>query len=540
MFTKLIQRMPLGRYFALYCAVLCLLALLVVDRLHKVDHALNLTDQRANLLSEAALLASRFESELNSLLYLIAGLDSYIEINEGITKEAFLKIAAQLYAAKPGLVNIAAAPDLVVTYVYPEEGNEKAIGLDYRQSPAQREAVMQVVETGLPVLAGPVQLVQGGVAMVARYPVTVQNEQSGLLECWGVLAAPYDLDALYESVGLYEMSEKYDLAIRGVDGTGAEGEVFFGDPSLFASSPVQFEAHLLSGSWLIAATPIGGWATVGPNVAWINFLVVLILLLLIGLGGLFVLYLRRTEYARIKDTEVIQAKTRFYANMSHEIRTPLNAICGMAEILEMSIEGADAKESVQMIRKSGESLTKLLEDVMTLGRMQMDALELEPVGVPLEAFVKELVTPLEYEAKRKEIELRVVFIGGTSDTFRTEPAMLRQILWNLVSNAIKFTEEGRVSIEIGCLPSGQVAFTVSDSGIGITPDRHASIFKPFTQVDESSAREYGGAGLGLSIVDRLVDALNGHIRVESELGRGARFIVILPPLAHPVDNFGNN
>lgn len=270
---------------------------------------------------------------------------------------------------------------------------------------------------------------------------------------------------------------------------------------------------------------------VAPNANWIRLIVIIILALLIILGAMLVLYLLRTEESRIQEAEINRAKTRFYANMSHEVRTPLNAICGLAEILEVSTSEPELKQNAKMIRKSGESLTRLLEDVLSLGRMEVDATQMEPKAVDLESFVKQLIAPLAYEAQRKDVQLTVAPMSEASSLFMTEPSMLRQILWNLVSNALKFTDQGKVTIEMGRLPSGQMTFAVSDTGIGISPDRHKSIFKPFTQVDDSSAREYGGAGIGLSIVKRLVEKLDGDIRIESQLGRGARFVVILPPLA---------
>lgn len=522
--------MPLGRYFGLYVAILCLSALITAERLENVDSQLSRRETENELVATASLLSSKLQAELNTTLYLVAGLGSYISINNGIDAETFELVSKSLFESKAGLVNIAIAPDLVVRHVYPLKGNEAAIGLNYREEPKQREAVMQVIETGLPVVAGPVNLVQGGVAVIARIPVFTRDPNTGVRHTWGIIAVPYDLAFLYEVVGIYDMLETHDIAIRGTDGKGAKGEVFFGDPDLFDKSPILAKVALLSGSWQVAILPKGGWPLRSPGAYWIRGVVVFILILLISIGYLMVKYLRRTEEARVRQVEANQSKTRFYANMSHEIRTPLNAICGMAELIETTSSDTDSRQSASMIRKSGESLNRLLEDVMSLGVLETSENQsLETVEVNVNNLVEDLLPALSIEAQRKGLEIDVSFLRSGEQTFRTEPSMLRQILWNLISNAIKFTSEGRVTLEIGRLASGPLVLTVTDTGIGISPDRHKSIFQPYTQVDDSLSREYGGIGVGLSIVDRMLKRLGGDIRVESKQGRGARFIVVLPP-----------
>lgn len=522
--------MPLGRFFALYCAVLCYLALIVSQRLEEIDLSLRQSEMRELTFNQATLLSSRVEAELNTTYYLLEGLCSFIKMNNGISDAEFNQLSEVLFKTKPGLVNISTAPNLVIRQVYPIQGNEKALGLDYRVTPLQRNAVMRVMETGRAIAAGPVDLVQGGRAIIVRIPVYIQSPITQEETFWGIVACPYDLDALYAAVDLKQFGEDYLVAIRGKDALGADGETFYGDAELFEKNPLLQEIKVLSGSWQLALIPKGGWISVGPNYRWILICTLVILSLLIGLGGLLVLYLRGIEQTRFQELEMNRAKARFYANMSHEVKTPLNAICGLAELIEETKNPKEIIDYAQVIRQSGESLNQLLDDVLSLGKREVEQANLNLEPIHLKQFVDDLIAPLRYQAEQKGVKLVIEPVYERPDGYVSEPSILRQTIWNLLSNAIKFTEEGTVTLTIACLPSGQLTISVSDTGIGISEDRHQKIFEPYSQVDESASRGYGGAGIGLSIVKRLVERLGGEIRVESRLGHGAVFTVVLPPI----------
>ena len=223
-----------------------------------------------------------------------------------------------------------------------------------------------------------------------------------------------------------------------------------------------------------------------------------------------------------------RAKSEFLANMSHEIRTPMTAILGFSELLSTpNLAYEEQREFLQAIRKNGKSLLELINDILDLSRIEADRVILEKVDYPLVQILDEVVPLVRVRAEQRGLSLNVDYKFPLPKTIHTDPIRLRQILVNLVSNAVKFTKQGGVAVTVSCLPrddgTAQIQFAVSDTGIGIPPDRIADLFQPFMQVDGSASREYGGTGLGLAISKRLAEALGGRIEVASEMGKWSTF-----------------
>jgi signal transduction histidine kinase len=254
------------------------------------------------------------------------------------------------------------------------------------------------------------------------------------------------------------------------------------------------------------------------------------------------------EQAYSKLQELDRLKSNFLATVSHELRTPLTSILGYSEMLENGLAGelnAEQKEFVQTIRDKGVHLLSLIANLLDVNRLEQGAVHLEAENIDVKAFLEEVQKTIAPVAQRKGVRVTVT---ATADVpaLRADPTRLRQILFNLGDNAVKFTRQGgsvtlsakRTEIEpsggngLGAVlmeaPRDAVEIGVSDDGIGIPDSERARIFDAFYQVDGSSTREHGGAGLGLSIVKRLVLAHAGQIRVESEVGKGSTFFVVLP------------
>ena len=214
---------------------------------------------RSEVLSKVSLIRTRLEGNINGNLQLVRGLVATIATEPDMTQERFGALAQALLREGSQIRNIAGAPDLVVRLMYPLAGNEKAIGLDYRKNDRQRETVFRARGTGELVLAGPVDLVQGGKGFIGRFPVFVTAANGGR-NFWGVVSAVIDLERLYADSGLLDEGLDIDLAISGADGLrSAQQEPFFGDEATLASDPVTTMVHLPSGTWTIAAAPKGGW-----------------------------------------------------------------------------------------------------------------------------------------------------------------------------------------------------------------------------------------------------------------------------------------
>jgi diguanylate cyclase (GGDEF)-like protein len=219
---------------------------------------------RAEVLSQVNLIRAKLEGDINGDIQLARGLAAEISTHPDITQSQFADIAANLLAVGSRLRVLAGAPDLVVSLEYPVHGNEAALGLDYRKNPAQREAALRARDTGDVVLAGPLELVQGGKALIARLPVFT-NALDGRKTFWGIISAVIDLDKLYRDSGLVGHDLPIDVAISGKDGLGKDGVLFFGNPAAAKHHPVTAEASVASGSWRIQAIPRGGWAAATPN-----------------------------------------------------------------------------------------------------------------------------------------------------------------------------------------------------------------------------------------------------------------------------------
>jgi two-component system sensor histidine kinase ChiS len=485
-----------------------------------------LREQRENTLRQASHLATNIQAETNSTFYLIVGLARLIEINGGITQKQFNEISQRLVSSRSGLRNIAAAPDMVIRYIYPLKGNETALGLDYSKIPLQREAAFRAKETGLPVIAGPIELVQGCEAIVGRFPVYVHSPETQELKFWGIISTPLIASTLYETVGLLDPNLDIEVSLRGRNALGSQGDIFFGSEKIEQQAPVTFPVKLLSGSWQIAAIPKGGWLTHSPNTIYIRIFCASITALATVILLLYYLYLTKVKRSRQTEREVAQIKERFYANMSHELRTPLNGIYGMSEVIQMSTKDPEIKNNAAIILNSAETLTKLLDDVLTLSRSD-NSESIKRECIQLNQFIEELLPPLLYEAQKKQISLNLHPIPPQLAEIRTNAAMLRQILWNILSNAVKFTNSGSVSLQVTQASKDSVQFAISDTGIGIAPELLNDIFEDFVQEDDSNTREFGGAGLGLAVVKRLAQQFDVDVQAKSQKGIGSTFTVIL-------------
>lgn len=226
-----------------------------------------------------------------------------------------------------------------------------------------------------------------------------------------------------------------------------------------------------------------------------------------------------------------RAKSEFLANMSHEIRTPMTAILGFTDVLLENLETPDDVEAARTVQENGEYLLDLINDVLDLSKIESGKLDIEHIAASPHQIISEVVSLMRVRANAKGLPLSANFDGPIPEFIHTDPTRLRQILINIVGNAIKFTEMGSVQIATRLLKSsGQVnklQFEVIDTGIGIPEDKIAEIFKPFSQADGSTTRKFGGTGLGLSISKRLVELLGGDFSVSSTLGKGSTFSVTI-------------
>ncbi|HET6425716.1 MAG TPA: ATP-binding protein [Planctomycetaceae bacterium] len=246
--------------------------------------------------------------------------------------------------------------------------------------------------------------------------------------------------------------------------------------------------------------------------------------------------------ARREAIEATRAKSEFLANMSHEIRTPMTAVLGYTDMLmEQTASQPALQDQLQTIKRNGEYLLEIINDILDLSKVEAGKLEIEQVRCSPRQIIGDVISLMQVRAKAKGLKLSKVIDGPFPQTMDTDPTRLRQIMLNLISNSLKFTSSGSVTVRMGYEGStesangvGRIRLSVEDTGLGMTTEQVAKLFRPFTQADQTTTRQFGGTGLGLTICKRFAEMMGGDILVESTSGNGSTFTVTLP--AHAAAN----
>src|SRR6266516_374912 len=236
--------------------------------------------------------------------------------------------------------------------------------------------------------------------------------------------------------------------------------------------------------------------------------------------------------ARDLAERVARARSAFLANMSHEIRTPMNAVLGFVELILDTELSTEQRRALELVRSSSEALLMILNDILDYSKIEADHLELEAIPFDVSKVVHATASLLAVRAREKHLELLAEVTPEVPRAMRGDPTRLRQVLMNLIGNAIKFTDQGEVVVSVTTALAAddvvQLRFAIRDTGIGIAPEQIGAVFREFTQADSTTTRRYGGTGLGLAISQRLVRLMGGEITVTSEVGRGSEFSFTLP------------
>ena len=278
------------------------------------------------------------------------------------------------------------------------------------------------------------------------------------------------------------------------------------------------------------------------NKDWLSWLTLIVGLVIAALGMSFTLI--TTEFndqlkreVKFKTTQLASAvrrlkkldhvKNEFIANMSHEIRTPLNVVLGTLQLLQQSQQQKKEKELIESALSSGKTLLSIINDILDMSKLEAGKLSIEETRFDLHKLITDTVKEQITLAKNKGLSLEAVVANTLVGTWRGDPTRIKQILLNLISNSIKFTDQGKVEI-VATQSKHGVVFDIVDTGIGIPKEKLALLFKRFEQADTSTTRRFGGTGLGLAIVEQLVQLMKGDISVESDFNKGSQFTVRLP------------
>ncbi|GAA3960793.1 ATP-binding protein [Allohahella marinimesophila] len=243
--------------------------------------------------------------------------------------------------------------------------------------------------------------------------------------------------------------------------------------------------------------------------------------------------IKRAEVLAKEAEAANKAKSEFLANMSHEIRTPMNAVIGYTELLEGLIQDAKQQSYIDAVKKGARALLSVINDILDLSKIESGKISIELGRVDVRRLINDVATLFSARCAQKQLDFRVTVDPEVPNALSLDEVRIRQVLLNLVGNAIKFTHKGHIALSVAAVPGAaksntvELVIGVEDSGIGIAPDQHARIFNAFEQHEGQSNRQYGGTGLGLAITKKLVEMMNGEIGLVSEQGSGARFEIRL-------------
>jgi len=485
--------------------------------------------QKEQVRELAAELQSRMVSQFSQDLRLLFGLRAFIESNPDFTEDDYAKYAASIKRYHPEIRNIAAAPDLVVRYIYPYEENKAAMGLDYRLGPTeQKTAVYKSIREGKAVIAGPVTLVQGGEALILRLPVYLYQE-NGSQSLWGMISAPIDVETIYRQSGLSAVATDYDVAIRGKDGLGENGAVFYGDASLFSSDAVHYPVPLENGSWIMAVRPKAGWVTTFPEKTVTRIAFLCLFVVLVILWHFAEAYLKERLEIQKQKEQALKEKAEFLEILSHEIRAPLQGVLAAQQYLLDNGLKEPFLSIVKTAEQSGNYIVGLINDYLDLQRAESETLAANLSPVEVRHLLSNVIAIVTGGKKEQGASMKLVVDPNVSQWAMLDEKKTRQILVNLIGNAVKYTAKGYIKVSVfsqGTEKHPQLCVQIEDTGTGIAEDELKFLFDRFTRGEDAEGK--AGSGLGLAITKMLVDVLEGQIEVRSVLGEGSVFTVVLP------------
>ncbi|MFK7788820.1 MAG: CHASE domain-containing protein [Phycisphaeraceae bacterium] len=452
----------------------------------------------------------------------------------------------------------------IIKYIEPVAANRSAVGLDIGSHPVRRKAAERAMRSGEATLTGIIQLVQdemkvaGFLYLLPHYAedMPIETEQQRIDALLGWVYMPLLGPKVFE--GATEEAAFGELDFEVFDGKSLELErmIFDADGHRLEMAEAGFSAETNESRTFYTTREIemGGriWTLTISSTASFQY-VTRTPIWMVGLGGFalslllsLVVYLQGSSSRRAwalaegmtsdlrayasQAEEATKAKSDFLANMSHEIRTPMTAILGFADLLRTQID-QDNQELIthtQTIKRNGEHLLSLINDILDMSKIEAGKLSIEEIAVRPGAIISEVLSLMRVKADEKKLPLEAEFLTPIPSEILGDPVRLRQVLVNLVSNAIKFTEEGRVRLEV-CYDETmeELKFSVIDTGMGMTPEQVSRLFGAFEQADSTTTRQFGGTGLGLHISQRLATMLGGNISCSSNYGEGSSFTVTI-------------
>ena len=533
----MIKKDNTSKQIRIYCLVVGIISFFIVSVCGQLLNRNTVNEEKMRAAFTAETTVNRIRSQLNRYLDVSEFFQNIIGSGHQMDSKEFQALSQMISDDSQIIKVIEQAPDGVVKDIYPLKGNEAAFGIDMLNNPARKHEANLAMKSGQYTIAGPYELNQGGLGSLLFEPIYI-TDKSGEKSFWGFSILVLDWNRFLEELELDKLTDaSYCYQMWKKDGNSGKKTIIAQGGDAIHKGAVQISCKVPNDTWYFEIIPHTGWVTVKQQ-ALVFLVAVSIAVLATAICYLMLhrkqrekLYTEEIRKSAEKARKANEAKTRFLFNMSHDIRTPMNAIVGFSGLLEKSLH--DEKKSlgyIKKIRVSSDILLTIINQVLEMARIESGKITLNPESVNIREMVEAMNTDFESSLTKKSLEYQCS-LNVVHDQILCDKTKMEEIILNVVSNSIKYTNpHGKITVSIDELDSedeknANYKVVVEDNGIGMSQDYLPHIFEEFSREHTSTETRVTGTGLGLPIVKSLVDRMGGTIEVESEEGKGTRFIM---------------
>ena len=533
----MIRKDNTSKQIRIYCLVVGIISFFIVSVCGQLLNRNTVNEEKMRAAFTAETTVNRIKSQLNRYLDVSEFFQNIIGSGHQMDSKEFQALSQMISDDSQIIKVIEQAPDGVVKDIYPLKGNEAAFGIDMLNSPARKHEANLAMKSGQYTIAGPYELNQGGLGSLLFEPIYI-TDKSGEKSFWGFSILVLDWNRFLEELELDKLTDaSYCYQMWKKDGNSGKKTIIAQGGDAIHKGAVQISCKVPNDTWYFEIIPHTGWVTVKQQ-ALVFLVAISIAVLATAICYLMLhrkqrekLYTEEIRKSAEKARKANEAKTRFLFNMSHDIRTPMNAIVGFSGLLEKSIH--DEKKSLDYIKKirvSSDILLTIINQVLEMARIESGKITLSSESVNIREMVEAMNTVFESSLTKKSLEYQCS-LNVVHDQILCDKTKMEEIILNVVSNSIKYTNpHGKITVSIDELDSedeknANYKVVVEDNGIGMSQDYLPHIFEEFSREHTSTETRVAGTGLGLPIVKSLVDRMGGTIEVESEEGKGTRFIM---------------
>lgn len=535
--NQMIKKDNTSKQIRIYCLVVGIISFFIVSVCGQLLNRNTVNEEKMRAAFTAETTVNRIKSQLNRYLDVSEFFQNIIGSGHQMDSKEFQALSQMISDDSQIIKAIEQAPDGVVKDIYPLKGNEAAFGIDMLNSPARKHEANLAMKSGQYTIAGPYELNQGGLGSLLFEPIYI-TDKSGEKSFWGFSILVLDWNRFLEELELDKLTDaSYCYQMWKKDGNSGKKTIIAQGGDAIHKGAVQISCKVPNDTWYFEIIPHTGWVTVKQQ-ALVFLVAVSIAVLATAICYLMLhrkqrekLYTEEIRKSAEKARKANEAKTRFLFNMSHDIRTPMNAIVGFSGLLEKSLH--DEKKSLDYIKKirvSSDILLTIINQVLEMARIESGKITLSSESVNIREMVDAMNTVFESSLTKKSLEYQCS-LNVVHDQILCDKTKMEEIILNVVSNSIKYTNpHGKITVSIDELDSedeknANYKVVVEDNGIGMSQDYLPHIFEEFSREHTSTETRVAGTGLGLPIVKSLVDRMGGTIEVESEEGKGTRFIM---------------